>query len=308
MRASAAGWKAHGRPFRTRSPPRSPTHFERGNDPARAIPHHQRAAAKALRRSANTEAIGHLQHALDAVGHVADEVERTKVEVALHVAMGAAFMATRGFGASEVHDAYARAEALCDRLGARADMFPALWGQWLFRWGRSEVENAWRLGVRLLALAEKSGDAGLRLQAHHALWATALGRGALAESRAHAQAGLALYEAKTHQAMASQYGNHDAAACARFFTTLALALEGDAARAHAMMKETLAVARGPRRSLHARSGTALRRGGRADPRRRADCVSQCRRKPADRDRARARAAQGLEHRRERMVSRRRGRA
>ncbi len=220
------------------------THFERGNDPARAIPHHQRAAAKALRRSANTEAIGHLQHALDAVGHVADEVERTKVEVALHVAMGAAFMATRGFGASEVHDAYARAEALCDRLGARADMFPALWGQWLFHWGRSEVENAWRLGVRLLTLAEKSGDAGLRLQAHHALWATALGRGALAESRAHAQAGLALYEAKTHQAMASQYGNHDAAACARFFTTLALALEGDAARAHAMMKETLAVARG----------------------------------------------------------------
>jgi hypothetical protein len=122
-------------------------------------------------------------------------------------------------------------------------MFPALWGQWLFRWGRSEVEDAWRLGIRLLALAEKSGNAGLRLQAHHALWATALGRGALAESRAHAQAGLALYDAKAHQAMASQYGNHDAAACARFFTTLALALEGDAARARAMMDETLAVAR-----------------------------------------------------------------
>jgi predicted ATPase len=34
-------------------------HFERGHQFSRAIPHHQRAAAKALRRSANEEAIGH---------------------------------------------------------------------------------------------------------------------------------------------------------------------------------------------------------------------------------------------------------
>ena len=40
-------------------------HFERGNEPVHAIPHHQRAAAKALRRSANAEAIGHLRRALD---------------------------------------------------------------------------------------------------------------------------------------------------------------------------------------------------------------------------------------------------
>jgi predicted ATPase len=39
-------------------------HFERTNEVARAIPHHQRAAAKALRRSANQEAIVHLRRAL----------------------------------------------------------------------------------------------------------------------------------------------------------------------------------------------------------------------------------------------------
>ena len=48
-------------------------HFERGNELARAIPYHQRAAAKALRRSANQEAIAHLRRALDAIGHIADE-------------------------------------------------------------------------------------------------------------------------------------------------------------------------------------------------------------------------------------------
>jgi DNA-binding winged helix-turn-helix (wHTH) protein len=77
-------------------------HFERGNELVRAIPYHQRAAAKALRRSANEEAIGHLRRALDAVGHIADEVERTRVEVELRVGLGAAFMANQGFGAPEV--------------------------------------------------------------------------------------------------------------------------------------------------------------------------------------------------------------
>jgi DNA-binding winged helix-turn-helix (wHTH) protein/predicted ATPase len=218
-------------------------HFERGNEPARAIPHHQRAAAKALRRSANEEAIGHLHRALNAIAAIADEDERAKVEIELRIGLGAAFMATRGFGASEVLDAYSKAEALCGRLGERADIFPALWGQWLFRWGRSEVDAAWRLCERLLALAEKSGDAGLKLQAHHASWATSFGRGKLAEARAHAEAGLALYDANIHQAMASSYGNHDASTCARNFAALSLAFAGEAEGAVAVADTALAVAR-----------------------------------------------------------------
>ena len=117
-------------------------HFERGNEPVRAIPHHQRAADKAMRRGANEEAIGHLRRALDAIGHIAGEAERTRVEVGLLVALGAAFFAIRGFGAPEVLEVYSRAEALCEGLGERTEIFPALWGQWLFRWGRSEVDAA----------------------------------------------------------------------------------------------------------------------------------------------------------------------
>ncbi len=218
-------------------------HFERADEPARAIPYHHRAAAKALRRSANAEAIGHLQRALAAVPTIADEVQRTKTEVDLLVTLGAAFMATRGFGATEVLEAYSRAESLCDRLAARVDIFPALWGQWLFRWGRSELDAAWRLCERLLALAEQSGDAGLKLQAHHASWATSFGLGKLKDVRAHAEAGLALYDASVHQAMASSYGNHDAANCARYFTALSLALVGKDERARAMADEALAMAR-----------------------------------------------------------------
>jgi DNA-binding winged helix-turn-helix (wHTH) protein/predicted ATPase len=218
-------------------------HFHRGNELARAIPHHQRAAAKALRRSANEEAIEHLRRALDSIGSIANEVERTRIEVELRIGLGAAFIATRGFGAPEVQEAYSRAEVLCERLGERADIFPALWGQWMFRWGRSEVDDAWRICLRLLALAKKSGDAGLRLQAHHAAWATSFGQGKLAQVHVHAEAGLALYDARIHQAMASSYGNHDACVCGRYFTAFSLALAGEEERARAMSDSSLAVAR-----------------------------------------------------------------
>jgi DNA-binding winged helix-turn-helix (wHTH) protein/predicted ATPase len=219
-------------------------HFERGNELVRAIPYHQRAAAKALRRSANQEAIAHLRRALDAIGHIADEGERTKVEVELRVGIGTACMAMRGFGAAEALEAYARAETLCDRLGERTDLFPALWGQWLFRAGRGEIDAARRLCVRLLALAEKFGDAGLKIQAHHAMWSTSFVCGEPARARVHAQSALALFNPKIHQSMASSYGNHDAACCARYFSAMSLALAGDGEGARAMIEQALAAARG----------------------------------------------------------------
>ena len=218
-------------------------HFSEAGLASEAIGYWHKAGDMAQRRSANEEAISHLRRALDSIGHIADEGERTKVEVELQVGMGAALMVTRGFGASEVLEAYSRAEELCKRFGERADIFPALWGQWLFRFARAELDAAQGLCGRLLVLAEKSGDAGLRLQAHHAAWATSFYRGELAEVQAHAEAGLALYDAKVHRVMASSYGNHDASVCALFFTAFSLALAGEEERARTMADSALAVAR-----------------------------------------------------------------
>jgi len=218
-------------------------HFSEAGLASEAIGCWHKAGAMAQRRGANEEAISHLRRAFDSIGRIADEVERTKVEVELQVGIGAALMATRGFGASEVLEAYSRAEELCERFGGRADIFPALWGQWLFRFARAELDAAQRLCGRLLVLAEKSGDTGFKLQAHHAAWATSFYRGELAEVQAHAEAGLALYDAKVHRAMASSYGNHDASVCALFFTAFSLALAGEEQRARTMADSALAVAR-----------------------------------------------------------------
>jgi len=218
-------------------------HFSRGNEPGRALPHHHRAARTALRRSANPVAIAHLQAALDALGSIADEAERNRIEVELRVALGAAYIATRGFGAPEVRETYSRAEALCEGLGELPGLQPVIWGQWMFRHGRGETDAARRLGTRMLALADKFDDAGLTIQAHHALWATCFVRGELGAACTHVRSALALFDPSVHRAMASQYGNHDVGCCAHNFNAMALALAGDVAAARAAVDTSLAAAR-----------------------------------------------------------------
>ena len=119
-------------------------HFERGNEFVRAIPHHQRAASKALRRSASEEAIGHLRRALDAIGHIADGAERIRIEVELRIGLGAAFMATRGFGAPEVLEAYSEQRRYATGWASARIFFPRCGANGCFAGGEARLDAAWR--------------------------------------------------------------------------------------------------------------------------------------------------------------------
>jgi predicted ATPase len=91
-------------------------------------------------------------------------------------------------------------------------------------------------------IAARLEDRSLLLQAHHALWPTALVRGELLACIEHATAGTELYQVEEHAGLAARFGNHDAGGCCRWFHALALALHGDliAARAtsHAAIRLT----------------------------------------------------------------------
>ncbi len=143
-------------------------------------------------------------------------------------------MAVRGWGTQEAETAYSRARKLCTELGESPVLFPALWGLWLFYWGRGPLGTAHELAQELLALAHAHGDDALLLQAHHAAWATAFSTGDLRAACFHAGEGIRLYEAHRHAPIAATYGNHDAGVCARLFLARASVLLGrigDALRA-----------------------------------------------------------------------------
>ena len=203
-------------------------HFEEGHDPARAILYLQHAAHTSVRRSALKEAQRNFERGLSLLPGLPPSADRAEREIALRIGMGGVLMASQGWGAPEVESMYVRARELCRELGDTPQVFPALWGLWLFYWGRGSLEAARGLADDLFALAARAGDSTLLLQAHHALWATSFSIGDLRAAHEHASDGAALYEHERHFPLAATYGNHDAAVCARAFDARALALMGDA--------------------------------------------------------------------------------
>jgi DNA-binding winged helix-turn-helix (wHTH) protein/predicted ATPase len=201
-------------------------HFDQGRDVKRAVVYLQQAAEIARRRSAYQEARLHFERALALVERQPVGRDRTEQELTLRIGLGSVLMAMRGWAAPEVEGAYVRAHAVSRQLGGTPRLFPALWGLWLFYWGRGPLSTAHEISAQLLALAQQAGDRTLQLQADHAAWATAFSRGAFEAVLWHATAGLNEYDAAADAALAAIYGGHDAAACARQFSARALAFVG----------------------------------------------------------------------------------
>ena len=218
-------------------------HFDRGFDHPRAVIHLQVAAEIARSRSAYREAQRHLERALTLLERQSPGPLRDEREIALRISLGGTLQVVVGWGAKEVEDSFARARTLCERIGDVPSLFPAMWGLWLFYWGRGSLDAASELAEELQTLARKTDDSVLRLQAHHACWATSFSCGDLFKAHAHVQQGLSLYQAAAHAPTAATYGNHDAAACGAAFGARALMLMGRAEEAVRMSERAVEHAR-----------------------------------------------------------------
>ncbi len=217
-------------------------HFERGRDVPGAVRYLRLAGEIATQRSATREAVGYLTRALDLLRTEPDTPRRAEEEIALQIGLGGPLMALKGRGAPEVEQVYLRAQELGRRIDDPARLFPVLWGLFLFRRSRGEIDVARDLGGRLLALARRLDDPGFSIQAHHALWATGFARGELGEARDHAARAVRLYDPERHASLAAVYGHHDPAVCALGHGAWALALSGHPAAAARQSEEALALA------------------------------------------------------------------
>src|SRR5207249_10114742 len=132
--------------------------------------------------------------------------ERAQQELDLQTTLGPALMVTKGMGAPEVLQAYARARELCQQVGETPQLFQVLRGLWYFYLFRMELRTARELGEHLLTLAQHVGDPALLLAAHYALGNTLNCLGEFAAAQVHLVQGIALYDPQRHQAHAVRYG------------------------------------------------------------------------------------------------------
>jgi predicted ATPase len=198
--------------------PELAVHFEQGREYRKAVRYLQQAGQRAVRRSANVEAVAHLTKGLELLKTLPDTPERNQQELTLQIALGASLMVTKGYAAPEVEQAYTRARELCQQISEAPQLFPALWGLWIFYANRTEYKTARELGEQLLSLAQSGHDPALLLEAHTVLGITLFLLGEMVPAGGHLEQGIALYDPQQHRSHAFLYEQDPRVNCLSFAT------------------------------------------------------------------------------------------
>ncbi|MBL8289964.1 MAG: AAA family ATPase [Rubrivivax sp.] len=157
------------------------------------------AARNATARSAELEAISHLRHALAVLAHLEPGVERDRTALRLQLLLAARLIATEGYGAESVLQAYREAARLCEDIGDEASRFKVEMGLEAYRFMRADFALALEHARKAAAIAARSGDVRQRLHAHWGLACTLFHQGALRATMREMDAGLALYTPALHR-------------------------------------------------------------------------------------------------------------
>jgi predicted ATPase len=159
------------------------------------------------------EAISHLTKGLALLQTLSETRERVQREVDMLIALRASLRATKGTGALEVGETYARARHLCQHLEDPHQLFPVLHGLWNYYFVRAELQTVHTLGEQLLTLAQQVQDTALLSAADRALGTTLFYLGETALAHTHFTQGMALYDPQQHSTSAFLYGQDTGVSC-----------------------------------------------------------------------------------------------
>jgi class 3 adenylate cyclase/tetratricopeptide (TPR) repeat protein len=172
-------------------------HYECSANLPKAIEYLWRVANQASQRSLYSEAIGQVSRGLELLGPMPRSDARARDDLRLHMMLGQALMAARGFSSEEVERAFSRAAELARGLGDFVQLFGALEGIWGYHYTRSNADAARKVAAESMAVAQDLKDPGLLKAAHYAWGASLQQAGDLSGSRDHLEQALALKNAPT---------------------------------------------------------------------------------------------------------------
>jgi tetratricopeptide (TPR) repeat protein len=163
-----------------------------------------------MERSANLEAITHLQKALDVLRALPDTPHRFERELELQTLLCVPLVATKSITSPEVGQAYQSAWELYQRVGRASHGFSSLLGLYRFHTLRGEFHLATPLEEQLLELAQTPQDLAQLVEVHRRLGVTRFHRGEFAAALLHCQQASAYYQPQQHHAQVYIYGWVDA--------------------------------------------------------------------------------------------------
>ena len=161
----------------------------------RAIGYYERAAQRAIARSAMTEAVAQLNKGLELLTNLPDDAARQRQEFELLIALGKSLMVAKGYASPEVGQTYARAVAICEQLGYSPKIgLPAVNGRWAYHIMKGELRPARALATDILRRAENDGDGAVTVLGHRSSGIACFHLGELSISRTHLEKAIAKFD------------------------------------------------------------------------------------------------------------------
>jgi len=174
-----------------------------------------RAGKNAMERSEYPEAASHFANALALLRKVPDREARRREEADLVLDQAVTVQALKGHGTADSQRVAEEAVQVSAPLGDDPLHFRARWADWIYNSISGNLPAAAERADRLVEMANRLGEADLKLQAYHARWTTANLRGEVAVACEDVEQGLALYDLDRHRGHWLIYGAHDPGVCAR---------------------------------------------------------------------------------------------
>ncbi len=132
--------------------------YERADRPARAVPHHVRAAEVATAVFANQKATRHYRRAAELLQHTPSGRDRDGSELAIRHAMAAPLNAQYGYASAELQTVLERARDLAERLGDTRLQLLSLVGLFAVRYVQGRIAESYEIANRSLELSHLHPD------------------------------------------------------------------------------------------------------------------------------------------------------
>ena len=197
-------------------------HYSRSGNPEKAVEYLTISASQALSRGALSQTIRDFEVALALVKTFAPSADRDRLELQLLGPLGTAYIAARGYAAPEVGPVFHRARELCENIGEPEQHFSVLFGNFAWRVVRGEMDLSMTLAREAMAIAERSNDPGIWMEALFLLGVTLFYRGDFEGALAQYQTALFRFEDRERTRLWAARVGEDASVTHRCYLALTL--------------------------------------------------------------------------------------
>jgi serine/threonine protein kinase/tetratricopeptide (TPR) repeat protein len=179
--------------------------FETARDFTHAVEYCLLAVQNSAKLFAHREAAILARRGLELLKPLAATSGWDKYEFLLQLALGRSLCLTVGYTDPEPVACFARARKLSQALGEQIQVFPAIWGLWMYYIVGADCQKARELAEQLLRMAESSADPYMIGAAQHANALSLELVGDLVGAKEHSERAISFDDPKRHLTYVSNY-------------------------------------------------------------------------------------------------------